>query len=80
MASAMYRLKNEEISDIVDTTAEELMKKFSHKFPKGTEITGSFDRVRLGSNLELPRTITVEYKGSAKFPETKLGGLYKRVR
>ena len=75
MGSAVYRLANEDISDVV-SSVEELMDKFRHGLPKDTQIEGR-DHIRVGS-LELPRYIHLKNpKRELKLPKTKVDGLYR---
>jgi len=77
MAKAVYRLIKDDLDGIVKMSAEDLRIKFESGFPRGTEVRASQDTMRSG-DLELPRTIEVEYKGRIHFPKTKLNKLYER--
>lgn len=79
MSKATYRLVDDEISDIVNEGADALIKKFRQGFPRGTIVKGK-NHVRL-AEISLPETIEVSYpKKRIHFPQTKLNGLYEKVK
>ena len=78
MAKAKYQWRDGDISDVVDVTADELMEKFNHGFPRGTEIKGSSSSIRL-KDTEVPEFIEVTTKGPYNFSQTKLHGLYVKI-